>query len=189
MNPTKVKVDGEIFPINTDFRVALECNRISQSDVGEYEKTLAIVYKLYGEKGLKSDKIAKLVELGQKFLLLGKTPEEIEEKEEPDMDFNQDMDYIKASFMSDYKIDLENTKMHWWTFYNLINGLSDSEMGSCCVLNRVRNLRKMDISEIKDRKLREKVIKAKESVALNKKTITKEQEESIRRFEELTGIS
>ena len=104
------------------------------------------------------------------------------------MDFVQDMDYIKASFMSDYNINLDDREMHWWEFFNLINGLSSSEIGNCCVLNRVRNLRTYDVSQIKDKKEREKIVKAKKQVALktNEKenNLTKEQEESMRRFNE-----
>ena len=106
------------------------------------------------------------------------------------MDYIQDMDYIKASFMSDYRIDLDNTQMHWWTFYNLINGLSNSELGNCCILNRIRNLRNYDTSTIKDPKEKRKIEEAKKQVALHKKEkeLTKEQLESIRRFNELIGL-
>ena len=108
------------------------------------------------------------------------------------MDFTQDMDYIEASFMSDYNIDLTNTEMHWWKFYNLINGLSNSEMGNCCVLNRVRNLRTYDTKDIKDPKELEKIKKAKQQVALKKrvvkKNLTTEQQKNIDNFYKMTGI-
>lgn len=185
-----MKVGTEKYKINTDFRIAIECNSIAMNDsIGEYEKSLAIIYKLFGDKGLSDfSNHQKLLELGQRYLRLDKEFEN--EKEEPDMDFKQDMDYIQASFMSDYQIDLENTKMHWWTFYNLLNGLSNSEFGNCCVLNRIRNLRTYDVSQIKDRKEKEKIIKAKKQVALKKEIkLTKEQQESIRQFNEMINRS
>ena len=188
-NPEYVKIGDKKYKINTDFRVALECNRIAlNSSIGEYEKALAIIYKLFGEEGLNCpNDYNELSRLGQKYLLLGKDFEK--SKEEPDMDFEQDMDYIEASFMSDYKIDLSSTKMHWWTFYNLINGLSNSEFGNCCVLNRIRNLRSCDTSQIKDRKERDRIRKAQKEVALKKKEtpLTKEQRESVERFKKLMG--
>lgn len=186
-NPEYVKIGDKKYKINTDFRVAIECNSIAMNNsIGEYEKALAIIYKLFGKAGLNDfENHQKLLELGQRYLRLDKDFEK--SNDEPDMDFKQDMDYIEASFMSDYKIDLSTTKMHWWTFYNLINGLSNSELGNCCVLNRVRNLRTYDVSQIKDRKEREKIIKAQKSVALKKPEIklTKAQEESIKRFKNL----
>ena len=189
-NPEYAKVNNKKYKINTDFRIAIECNNIATDmSIGEHEKALAIIYKLFGDEGLNDTcNHQKLLELGQKFLLLGN--DEIKtSSEEPDMDYNQDMDYIVASFMSDYKIDLIKIKMHWWTFSNLINGLSNSEIGNCCVLNRIRNLRNYDVSKIKDRKEREKVIKAQKEVALKKKIkeikLTKEQEESMKKLDEL----
>lgn len=193
-NPTKVKIKDRIYPINTDFRIAIECNQIAlDTKISDYERSLAIIYKLYGDKGLENvNDYADLLELAKKYLSCGKEiPKENErEKHEPDMDYIQDMDYIKASFMSDYRIDLDNTQMHWWTFYNLINGLSNSELGNCCILNRIRNLRNYDTSTIKDPKEKRKIEEAKKQVALHKKEkeLTKEQLESIRRFNELIGL-
>lgn len=188
--PKYVEVDGKQYKINTDFRIAIECNRIALDEtIGNYERALAIIYTLFGEEALNDiENHAKLLELAQKYLACGK---EIEEsKEDPDMDFIQDMDYIEASFMSDFHIDLENTEMHWWKFMNLMNGLSNSELGNCCVLNNVRNLRNYDVSKIKDDKERQKMAKAKEQVALkkNEKQFSKEEESSIDLFNKLAGL-
>lgn len=191
--PTKVKIEDKEYLINTDFRVAIECDNIAKSDdIGTYEKALAIIYKLFGDKGLDDKQNhEKLLELGQKYLLCGKEITDADKKEEEDMDYIQDMDYIEASFMSDYHIDLSQTEMHWWKFYNLISGLSNSEMGNCCVLNRIRNLRTYDTSQIKDIKERTKIEEAKRQVALKKKEkkLSKEQMESVERFNKLAGIS
>ena len=190
-NPEYVKIGDKKYKINTDFRVALECNKIAEDkNIGDTERALAIIYKLFGDKGLNDfENQSELLRLGIKYLSIGKEVEKNDE--EPDMDFEQDMDYIEASFMSDYGIDLSKEKMHWWKFYNLINGLSNSEMGNCCVLNRVRNLRRFDASTIKDSKERQKIIKAQRSVALKKKEpqLTKEQEESVMKIYELAGLN
>lgn len=193
-NPEYVKVGDKKYKINTDFRVAIECNQIAQDDsISDTERPLAIIYKLFGDKGIDSaDDWEKLLELAIKYLSLGKEPTSANVNEEIDMDFVEDMDYIEASFMSDYRIDLAETEMHWWKFYTLLEGLSNSEMGNCCVLNRVRNLRTFDISQIKDHKEREKLAKAQEQVALKKNKhevkLTKEQEESMRKLDEIIGF-
>lgn len=188
--PKFVEVDGKQYKINTDFRIAIECNRIAEDNtIGDYERSLAIIYTLFGEEALDDNKNhIKLLELAKKYLSCGKELED--SKEEPDMDFIQDMDYIEASFMSDFKIDLENEEMHWWKFMKLISGLSNSEMGNCCVLNAVRNLRNYDVSQIKDDKERQKIIKAKQQVALKKqeKKFTKEQEDAMDKFNKLAGL-
>lgn len=191
--PKYVKVNDKKYAINTYFRVAVECNRIAEdTSIGDFERALAIIYKLFGEDGINAqDEHEKLLELAIKYLSCGK---EVSggSTEEPDMDFVEDMDYIEASFMSDYNIDLTNIEMHWWKFYKLINGLSNSEMGNCCVLNRIRNLRNFDTKDIKDQKERERIEKMKKQVALkkNKKEnkITKEQEESMNELNKLLGL-
>lgn len=193
-NPEYVKIGDKKYKINTDFRVAIECNNIAQdSNIGDTERPLAIIYKLFGDEGLDNPQNwEKLLELGIKYLSLEKYTNNIDKDVEIDMDFNEDMNYIEASFMSDYKIDLANGKMHWWKFYSLLEGLSNSELGNCCVLNRVRNLRTFDLSQIKDNKEREKLAKAKEMVSLKKikheVELTKEQEESMRKLDEIIGF-
>lgn len=193
-NPEYVKIGNKKYKINTDFRVAIECNNIAQDDtIGDTERSLAIIYKLFGDDGLNNPQDwEKLLELGIKYLSLGKDTSGVDKDTEIDMDFNEDMDYIEASFMSDYRIDLTTEKMHWWKFYTLLEGLSNSELGNCCVLNRVRNLRTFDLSQIKDNKERERLAKAKEMVALKstKKEVelTKEQEESMNKLNEIIGF-
>lgn len=191
--PEFAEVDGKKYKINTDFRIAIQCQEIAlDEEISDYERALAIIYKLFGDEGLNTpEHYEKLLELAIKFISCGK---EIKSKqiEEPDMDFSQDMDFIEASFMSDYNIDISTIEMHWWKFYNLINGLSNSELGNCCVLNRVRNLRSYDTKDIKDPKELEKINKAKQQVALKRKVthkkLTSKQQENIDNFYKMTGI-
>lgn len=188
--PKYVEVNGKKYSINTDFRVAIECNRIATDDsIGDYERALAIIYVLFGEEALEEPmNYERLLQLAQKYLCCGKELEDT--KQEPDMDFIQDMDYIEASFMSDFHIDLEKEEMHWWKFMKLMNGLSNSELGNCCVLNNVRNLRNYDVSKIKDDKERKKIIEAQQQVALRKKEkqFTQEEETSMDLFNQLAGL-
>lgn len=191
--PEYAEVNGKKYKINTDFRVAIECNRIAEDNgIGEYERSLAIIYTLFGDEGLDdSENHVDLLEIAKKYLTCGKGLDG-SNNEKPDMDFVEDMDYIEASFMSDYHIDLSNVEMHWWKFFNLMSGLSNSEMGNCCVLNRIRNLRTFDVKDIKDKKERDKIIKAQKEVALKKyrkeDNLTQEQEESMAELNKIIGI-
>ena len=180
MYPKYVEVEGKKYKINTDFRVALECNRIAEDGtIGNLERSLAIIYTLFGDEGINTpDHYGKLLELAKMYLLCGEEYKE-EANAKPDMDFEQDYSYISTSFMSDYQIDLDTCKMHWWKFMDLMNGLSNSELGDCCILNRIRNLRNYDTKKIKDKNERQKIEKAKQQVALKKKENkpTKDQQE------------
>lgn len=188
----KIQIEDTIYEANTDFRIAIRCNEIAQDKtIGDFERVLGIICTMFGASALDNpNHYEKLLKWALNYLSCGKEIENTHEQ--PDMDYTEDMDYIEASFMSDYQIDLENTDMDWHKFNNLINGLSNSELGNCCVLNRIRNLRNFDLSEIKDSKERQKIAKAKESVALKKykkeNHLTKEQEESMQRLNEILGL-
>lgn len=185
MYPEYVKVNDKKYKINTSYKVALKCNEIAEDDnINDIERALAIIYILFGEDALNDKKNRSLLlEKAKLYLMCGQEPTKDENR---DMDFKQDFSLIKASFMSDYHINLSEIDMHYWEFFELLNGLSNSDMGNCCILNRVRNLRNFNLSDIKDIREREKIRKAKESVALKKKKKkvyqSNEQKESARDF-------
>lgn len=184
----KIQIENQIYEANVEFRNIIKCNSILEDEtIGDYERALGFIYTLFGCKGLEhKEHHEKLLKWAKNYITMDN---EVEHNEEPDMDYIEDMNYIEASFMSDYQIDLTKTEMDWQKFFNLINGLSNSEMGNCCVLNRVRNLRNYDTKEIKDPKEREKIEKAKQSVALKKqhiiKNFTDEQIKNMNDFQKL----
>ena len=190
----KIQIDNTIYEANTDFRTAIRCNQIAEDEtIGNFERVLGIICTMFGEKGLDNpNHYEKLLKWALNYLSCGKEIKDTHE--EPDMDFVEDMEYIEASFMSDYQIDLENTEMDWQKFNKLMNGLSNSELGNCCVLNRVRNLRNFNVNEIKDANEKNKIIKAKEAVALKRKkketnvVLTKEQQNSVDEFYKALGF-
>lgn len=192
-NPEYVKIGDKKYKINTDFRVAIECNEIAESDdIGDIERPLAIIYKLYGDEGLNNPQDwEKLLELAIKYLCLGKELEE--NKDDPDMDLKEDRYYIRSSFIQDYKYNPYDMEyLHWWDFFNDLSNLSNSEFGNCCILNRVRNLRTMDVSKIKDIKEKEKILRAKKQVSLKSQKgvdveMSDEEKESQDRFYEALG--
>ncbi len=175
-NPEYVKIGDKKYKINTDFRVAISCQQIAIDDeIGDTERALAIIYKLFGDEALKEENVKdwiKLQELAIRYLNLDDNRPN--DDGEPDMDLIEDKKYIRSSFIQDYKYnpyDLEY--LHWWDFYNDLSNLSNSELGNCCILNRIRNLRTFDVSKIKDSKEKSRIIEEKKKVAL-KLTIEKE---------------
>ena len=196
-NPEYVKVDNKMYKINTDFRIALECNKIAEdTSIGEFERALAIIYKLFGEDGLDCENQNKLLELGMKYLLLGREKNEL--KNEPhnkyELDFNKCIGLIKASFKFDYKYDpYELEYLHWYDFYNDLESLSTSEFGNCCILNRITSILNQEPKEIKDNKQRQKLIEAQKLLSQKyckeeEIEITQEQAESAIAFYKSLGI-
>lgn len=186
-NPEFVRINGKEYKINTDYRVAIRCSEIADdTSIDDYERGLAIIYLLYGDEGLdNSQDHNKLLELAIRFISCDENLEKGKD-EKKDMDLNQDMKLIKASFKTDYSITLDdNTYMHWWDFYMYLNGLKED-----CILNRVRQLRDIDVKKIKDKKEQERIIREQKKFALKEKEnkITKEQEASMQKLNKLIGL-
>ena len=196
-NPQYVKVDDKLYKINTDFRIALECNKIAEDKtIGEYERALAIIYKLFGEDGLDCENQNKLFELGMKYLSLGNNQKESksENKKKYELDFNKCIGLIKASFKFDYKYDpYELEYLHWYDFYNDLESLSTSEFGNCCILNRITSILNQEPKEVKDNKARQRLIEAQKLLSQKyckqkEVEMTKEQQESAKAFYKSLGI-
>lgn len=184
-NPQYAKIGDKKYKINTSYKVALKCNDVAlDDDIGDYEKTLAIIYLLFGDEGL-ADKqnYDRLLDLAYKYLSCGEEPEKT--NDEPDMSFKQDFGLIKASFMSDYGIDITKQDLDWYDFNMYLNGLKED-----CILNRIRSLRTLDVSTIKDNKERQSIIKSKKRFALKKKEpkLTDEQIKSMEELNRILGI-
>ena len=159
--PKAIEINGLEYAIHTEYETALACFKcINDPDITEIERAMGVLGLLYMEQP--TDEAAAL-RLAVKFLSLGKEPDgDAEDDRHPDMDYEQDMHYIRASFRSVYGIDLKQTpEMHWWEFSELLSGLTDD-----CVLNRIRDIRNLDLSSIKDPQARSRFAAAQYRLAL-----------------------
>lgn len=197
--PEYVKVDDKLYKINTDFRVAIECNKIAMDKkIGDYERALAIIYKLFGEDGLNCTKMNKLIELGLKYISIFNDFEN-GLKDDLEGHFELDMSKCKGLISSSFKFDYgydpyELDYLHWYDFYNDLSNLSTSEFGNCCILNRIISILNQEPKKIKDNKERQKLIEAQKMLKAkycvsNEKEMTKEQKESAEKFYELLGLN
>lgn len=196
-NPQYVKVKNKKYKINSDFRVAIECDKVARNTkIDDTERAMAIIYLLFGTDGLNCyENWEELLKLGKRYLLLDKEYNSLKiEPQKQDFDYEKDQAYIRTSFIQDYGYNpYEKEYLHWWDFWNDLNGLSNSEFGNCCILNRVRNLRNYDLSKIKDYKEREKAREAQQMVALDneeeqEKEYTEQEKNSINQFYKDMGI-
>ena len=199
MYPEYVEVNGKQYKINTDFRVAIECNRIADdTTIGNFERSLGIICTLFGNEAIDDinenfEVYEKLLNLATKYILCENEPIKSKKKKKPDMDFIKDAGYIASSFQYDYQYNpYEMEYCHWYKFYNDLNNLSNSEFGNCCILNRVRNFRNLDVRKIKDEKARQEAIELQKQLALekseDKKGPTEKQKESARELYKRLGL-
>lgn len=197
-NPKYVKVEDDLYEINTDFRVAIECNNIARdTNIGDYERGLAIIYKLFGEKGLECTRMDKLLELGMRYISMSNEKENgfKNDSDTPfELDFSKCEGIIRSSFKFDYNYDPYELKyLHWYDFFNDLQNLSTSEFGNCCMLNRIVSILNQKASEIKDDRERSNLVKTQQKLkdrfcVVEEVKLTKEQEESQRVFYKALGI-
>lgn len=170
--PEFAEIDGVQYELNTDYRVALNCfDAIEDESLNDTTRAFAVVVLLFGKENKSTgeienvpDNINEALRIADKYLKCGNEKTSVETHKR-DMDFNYDMHYIKASFLSDYDIDLDEVKyMHYWKFCDLISGLTEQS-----ILSKIRDLRNTDLSEYKDAKIRGKLQKAMKNVELPQK--------------------
>lgn len=126
--PENIEVDGIIIPINTDFRASLQFEALINNHELEEREKLIRVLDIYFKLLPKGIDIKNLIEKVLWFYGGGK--ESKGEERSPSKgrvcDFNQDGNYIVASFLQAYGIDLTSEEMHWWRFLSLVEGLPEN---------------------------------------------------------------
>lgn len=184
MYPEEIEVNGRRYKINTDYRIALACFKaINDSEISDKERFYAVLCLLLGTDVKREDEelAFKKCEI---FLRCGK--ETNQNHEEIDIDYWQDAGYINASFRSTYHINILKEDMHWWEYNDMITGFDEKS-----IMNRIREIRNLDLKDIKDPKERSKLEKAKQELSLKKenvKILNDEEKRNIDNFYEKMGI-
>lgn len=144
----KVKTPKGDIKVNPAFDTVLEIQKLYQEELTEYEKMeQALSMLVENDKILKSltilEKKALLDEITKKYIITTKRHQP-KSSGVPVLDFEEDGDFIFASFMQDYKIDLieERGRLPWKKFMYLFNGLSDQTK-----IKQVMRIRDMEIPQ------------------------------------------
>lgn len=130
--PETVRIDGLNYPINTDFRASILFEELMNDyELDNKEKIIAAL-KLYYP--ILPNNLSEALEQALWFYSCGKydgnTSKEQDEEESktlkrPVYSFEHDAPLIYAAFYSQYLIDLQKEKLHWWQFRALFDGLKD----------------------------------------------------------------
>lgn len=180
--PTTLINENKVIPFRTDFRTWINVLNVLNED--NKEKIYKTLKNLFFENiELNENIILKLLN----FLACEKNINIIEETAKGEKkaitqlyDLIQDGDAVFISFFSFYKLDLEQIDyLHWYKFRILLNGLDNTT-----ALGKRVELRSLDISSIKNTKLRTQILKAKREIALIKKDKRRSPEEKQRDFNE-----
>ena len=156
--------------VNPAFDIVLEIQKLyKEPDLNEFEKMEQALYMLVKNNwNLKlfslPEKMALLSEICKRFIAVKKRPQ-MKSSPVPILDFEEDGDYIYASFMQDYHIDLidEQGKLPWKKFLYLFNGLSAETK-----IKQVMRIRDMELPEFdgKNNKYRQELMELKSYYAL-----------------------
>lgn len=115
--PTKIKIDDEILPINTDFRNCLKIIlAFEDENLTIEEKYYIMLMRLYGTIPNNQEEAIKKAIL---FLDCGEDNVSKDNDKPRIYSFSKDAKYIYSAIeMSSPGIDLENVEyLHWWKFY------------------------------------------------------------------------
>lgn len=118
--PDTIIVDGRAFKLKTDYRVWLE---FGEKIRDEHCKMADLLF-VFEDDVPTCDFFNELMSF---YVNPNVTPNDsCDDGNDTDLvDFILDGEYIYASFMKDYHIDLINTDLHWYKFKALFSGLSD----------------------------------------------------------------
>lgn len=133
--------------VNPAFDTVLEIQKLYREDsLTDYEKAEQALRMLVRNKWnlrlyTPPEKVKLLKEIWKRYIETKKRPQ-IKKNPLPVLDFEEDGDYIYASFMQDYHIDLidEQGRLPWKKFLYLFNGLSSDTK-----IKQVMQIRSMEV--------------------------------------------
>ncbi len=169
--PEEVKVNGEYYPIVTDFREWIRFTELVEDDSVPWRIKCGLLLQWYLDQ-VPEDIEAAIYALGDFLMCKRMYQDDLEDEEEgqqkrgkPVFSFSEDAGCIYAAFREAYGIDLQQIDyMHWWEFRSLFDWLPDSTE----IKQRIM-YRSIDPGTIRDKDERKRIKKIQRAVALKKK--------------------
>jgi hypothetical protein len=152
-----VVLDGKAYPLNTDFRVGIA---FYQRLISGEPISLAELYGLWYPEAF-PDESETAQEAIYSFFRCGREKAKTDEHPAIAYAFGADGSAIIAAFAREYHIDLTQERMHWWRFSALLEGLYAHSFSE-----RVQ-YRQCNPAEIKNKELRAKYQRLKQTYALD----------------------
>lgn len=173
--PSSVNIDGKSYPIATDFRdwVAF-FDMILDDELTEKDKCLG-AFNWFTEtipSDVENAYNALISFAGCNDIKFSYSPcGKISKTSAPVLSYLYDSPYIFSAFLQVYNINLRTIKyMHWYEFKSLFDGLPEDTP-----IKKRMAYRSINLSDIKDKKERERIKKIKNDIKLPSKRLTAEQ--------------
>lgn len=139
--------EGKRIKVNPSFDTVLDIQKMyGEKELTDFEKAetalhMLVLSKRYIRSMSKENMVRLLSEIYLKCVNVEQR-KSIKKQSQPVLDFELDAEYIYASFMSDYQIDLveQQGKLSWRKFIYLFQGLTDK-----CKIKEVMRIRSMEL--------------------------------------------
>lgn len=173
--PTTVKIEGEDYKINSDFRTSILFELLMQDSSIRKEEKIFIALELYYPE--MPPNINDSVEQILWFYRCGKDIMESKGvgkgKSTQIYSFEHDDEYIYSAFLNQYGVDLQDIKyLHWWKFKAMFKALKEDNE-----ILKIMGYRAIDLSKIKDAEQKSYYRKMKE---IYKVPIAKDEEDKLK---------
>lgn len=163
--PTFLNINGKEFLIDTDFRTWIALNEALQDiSLSDEEKGSLLISLLFIEEV--PDDFDAVITAVLSFLQGNaedrRHTSSVKKSSRYVFSFTYDQDYIVGGFLEYYGIDLLQIEyMHWWYFNALLNALNSE-----CELKKRIGIRSMKLSDISDKKERNRICKIQREIAI-----------------------
>lgn len=135
--PTAVRVNGEVYDVNADFRVGLKIMEAFESPkLARHEKQYVMIALLFPKRP--PDFFAASA-AAIKFLDCGR--QKTNSSTGRVFSFTKDADFIYSAFLQTYGVDLQTASLHWWAFTRMFADLSPDTTFERIVSLRVKQQR------------------------------------------------
>lgn len=161
--PTTVEIDGMEYPINWDFRAAIQFEILLEEEMDDVKIVFQMLSIFYGD--CIPQNIQQAANKALEFYAGGdkKEKKHEESRKVKPYSFQVDWDYLYAAFLEQYGIDLQDVTLHWWKFRAMFQSLSeDTKFGE------IVGYRTIKLSGKMEREKREFYKKMKKEYALPK---------------------
>ncbi len=145
--PDSVTVDGVQYKVRTGFKTWLAFLEIYEDSRPFVQKCAELLKLCYMDT--LPPTLIDAVEAMMRFFSCGreqKRPSSSAASMRRIVDFKEDAEWIYASFLSVYGLDLFCASLHWWQFTALFSALPDD-----CRICQVMHYRAVDLSSVKDK--------------------------------------
>lgn len=180
--PTTLLIKGKEYPINEDFTAIIILEQmLSDKELTDSQKSVEMLNILFSKEIPPNNmETAQQIEW---YYRCGRVESERRKKalakhinsrrgkrlNDEIYDFDYDAPMIYAAFMQIYRVDLNNTFLHWWKFKAMFDSLPDE-----CEFGKAMKYRATDISKIKDKDEKQRIITLQNFYAIPSKLTAEE---------------